>query len=255
MKIKFLGTSNSFVIPEKDNNFNSNILIELNNKKLLIDAGITIQSALFKNDIKIEEIDAIYITHCHSDHIGGLEYIGNYFKYILNKKIDLIANISVMNQLKNILNYSFDNNISDYFNIVEVKYKHIFKIENIEFLPIQILHEFNDEGEKPSFGLRFTFDDTKIIFTGDCRFDFWRMIGLYEWADIIFHDCEFKEYDNSIHSQYRDLKKLPNLYKQKILLYHYDNNIDIESYNLKVKKDGFKGLVKPFEIFDFSKEN
>lgn len=54
----------------------NSVLIESDNAKILIDAGKSARAlcnALKEIGISIEEIDAIFITHEHNDHIGALE--------------------------------------------------------------------------------------------------------------------------------------------------------------------------------------
>ena len=56
----------------------NSVLIESENAKILIDAGKSARAlckALAEIDKTIEEIDAIFITHEHTDHIGALEVL------------------------------------------------------------------------------------------------------------------------------------------------------------------------------------
>jgi len=55
----------------------NSLYVETPNTKILIDAGESakkIVSALSNIEVDITEINAILVTHEHSDHIKGLEY-------------------------------------------------------------------------------------------------------------------------------------------------------------------------------------
>ncbi len=69
MKITFFGTSHG--IPEPDR-FCTCILIEAAGKKYLIDGGAPAASLLIAHGMTPEDIDAVFMTHTHGDHINGL---------------------------------------------------------------------------------------------------------------------------------------------------------------------------------------
>lgn len=72
--------SQRFYVPK----WHSNFLIEFDmpGKKgkppyrLLIDAGGDVRHALQGVDLAAKDIDGVYISHPHNDHIGGMEYLG-----------------------------------------------------------------------------------------------------------------------------------------------------------------------------------
>ena len=57
--------------------------IEIENQRFLIDCGISlrqIQSRLSMRNLALEQLDGIFITHEHADHVGGMIPILNKFK-------------------------------------------------------------------------------------------------------------------------------------------------------------------------------
>ena len=84
MKITMLGCGTSVGVPSlgilgwgkcnpnnpKNRRQRSSVLIQENGFNILIDAGPDVRNQLL--DTKIEKIDAVLITHTHSDHISGL---------------------------------------------------------------------------------------------------------------------------------------------------------------------------------------
>ena len=77
MSIAFLGVGSAFT-SAKD--YQSNLLITAQSgKKMLIDCGSDARFSLaewgLENNIEKLDIDAVYISHLHADHIGGLEWL------------------------------------------------------------------------------------------------------------------------------------------------------------------------------------
>jgi ribonuclease Z len=69
MKIILLGTGTPY--PES-NRFGSAILIEAGGEKLLFDCGRGAVIRLSEAGVNVNEIDRIFLTHLHSDHVVGL---------------------------------------------------------------------------------------------------------------------------------------------------------------------------------------
>ena len=64
------------VLPIASGSTGNSMLICLGNRKILVDLGITasaLKTALSYNHISPEEIEAVLITHTHSDHVKGLD--------------------------------------------------------------------------------------------------------------------------------------------------------------------------------------
>ncbi len=69
MKLHLIGTSHG--APEK-NRACSAILLETEGRFYVIDAGSSVEKYMVDNDLDVEAINAIFITHMHEDHIGTL---------------------------------------------------------------------------------------------------------------------------------------------------------------------------------------
>jgi ribonuclease BN (tRNA processing enzyme) len=67
--ITFLGTGPGTVAAGR---FQSSILLEVGDKRILLDAGEPCSAQLLDLGFRLSELDAIWITHAHADHIGGL---------------------------------------------------------------------------------------------------------------------------------------------------------------------------------------
>ena len=267
MKITFVGTGSAFTTK----NFQTNTLISRNDKNLLIDAGGDIRFSLGKLGLSYKDINALYITHLHNDHIGGCEYLAfcTYFtpnceKITLIGNSDLIReawNTSLKGGLKSIQGKKTV--LDDYFDTQMIKKNGKFFWEDIEFHIVQSVHIMDEYSIVPSFGLMMIDPDTKkkIYYTGDTQFCPNQISSFYDQADLIIHDCETTPYKSGVHANYLDLVTLPEATKKKMMLQHYqDNIIDpkmADGWKESAKGAGFTnwdgenyGFVKQGFIFD-----
>lgn len=111
----------------------NSVYIETKEAKVLIDAGLTYAETYnrlrFKN-IKLEKLDAVFITHEHTDHINGIVNIAKYTSPALyfNKQ-------------------SFENLKPTYFNaltnskIYFVKANVKYRINDLTVVPIEMSHD------------------------------------------------------------------------------------------------------------------
>lgn len=82
MKIQVLGSGNAF---NQQSRFNSSYLITSAQGVVLVDFGFTTLLALQQNQIPLDAINTIFITHYHGDHFGGLPAFFLAKKYIAEK--------------------------------------------------------------------------------------------------------------------------------------------------------------------------
>lgn len=52
--------------------FQSSLLLDLGGEYILLDAGEPCSGQLLNLGVQLAELDAVWITHAHSDHVGGL---------------------------------------------------------------------------------------------------------------------------------------------------------------------------------------
>ena len=82
-RIIALGTGSAFTMK----NYQTNYIIQRNGKNLLVDCGGDVRFSLRDQGLSANDIDAVYISHAHADHIGGLEFLG-FTRYFTKKAVE-----------------------------------------------------------------------------------------------------------------------------------------------------------------------
>lgn len=132
----------------KDNRLRTSVLVETNNKRLLIDTGPDLRMQMLREHI--DDIDAIIYTHEHNDHIAGLDEIRPY-NFLHKKSMDIYLSAKVEDALRKRFHYVFGEKF--YPGLPEVTLHRItnfpFYVHDIKCIPIQVFH-YN----LPVFGFR-----------------------------------------------------------------------------------------------------
>jgi len=253
MKIIPLGCGSAFTMKD----FQTNLLIERNGKRLLVDAGTDIRFSLKAQGLSYKDIDAVYITHLHADHIGGIEYLAfcSYFDPTKKGSIKLFGNQRVLDEAWNsTLRGGLRSvqgkvvSIHDYFNVEAIPDNSSFIWEGIVFDIVQSVHIMDGYSIVPSYGLMIHHPDKphKIYITADAQFNPNQIKDFYKQADIIIQDCETAPYLSGVHAHYSELCTLDSAYKAKMWLIHRQDNIadDFENSNKKAIEQGFLGFFQ-----------
>ncbi len=118
IKITVLGTGTSVGIPAlgqlgwgkcdpsnpKNKRQRCAVLIQSKNTTILVDAGPDIKNQLIEHNI--QKLDAVFITHSHSDHVSGLDELRPFYFYN-REKIKIFTNLETSNFLLERFNYLF----------------------------------------------------------------------------------------------------------------------------------------------------
>lgn len=251
MHFTFLGTGSAFTV--NAHNFQSNMLLTDNaGKKLLIDCGSDIRFSLNDQGLNYKDIDAVYISHLHADHVGGLEWLAFSTRFDTEcKKPTLFISDTMVHDLWNkVLSGGLSSiqgqitNLATYFKLVVIPANGSFSWGGIDFQLIQTIHSMNGFSLMPSFGLLFPIAEQTIFLTTDTQLAPKQLKDFYNLADIIFHDCETAHYKTGVHAHYTELCTLEPEIKAKMWLYHYQPG-DLPN----ATADGFKGFVQKGQVF------
>ncbi len=133
----------------KEKRLRSSVLININGKNILIDAGPDFRQQMLRE--KVKHLNAILLTHEHKDHIGGLDDV-RAFNYIQKKPMDIYAEKRVCDALKS-RDFAYVEERKDYpgiprMNFINIENKPFF-IDETEIIPVRGMHM-----QLPVFGYR-----------------------------------------------------------------------------------------------------
>lgn len=252
MQLLFLGTGSAFTYGE--GNYQSNMLLLADNgEKLLIDCGSDIRFSLGALGWGAKDISAVYISHLHADHVGGLEWLGfsTYFNPTLAKPTLFIdrdlAQLLWEKSLSGGMD-SLDDRIAvldDYFAVQRIGKEREFSWNGAQLQLIPVPHYTASLMPALCFGLFITYQEKSYLLTTDTRFVPDVLGAFYQQATLIFHDCETMPYASGVHAHFTQLQELSTEIKQKTWLYHY--NAGARPNALAA---GFRGYVAPGQIFN-----
>lgn len=250
-KLTFAGSGSAFSVGT--DNYHSNILLENGKNKLLIDCGSDARWSLHELGYSYRDIQSVYISHLHADHVGGLEWLA------LSNKFDLTSKKPHLYICEKLVHTLWDHvlsgglntlqtevpTLSSYFRVHVIADAGSFIWQKIRFRLVQTLHIVAGFSFMPSYGLLFTVNGFTVFITTDTQFCPFQLRDIYEMADLIFHDCETATQKSTVHAHYDELITLPNHIKNKMWLYHYNPGTLPDA-----EQDGFKGFVKKGQSFD-----
>ncbi len=124
-------------------------MIQIGNKNIVIDSGPDFRQQMLSTGIR--HLDALVFTHAHKDHIAGLDDIRG-FNFSMHAPVNVYCTAAVEQQMRQEFAYIFAEH--KYPGIPDLTLHRIdtkpFKIEDIEVVPIEVLHY-----KMPVLGFRF----------------------------------------------------------------------------------------------------
>lgn len=161
MKLTFLGTGTSQGVPvigcqcavcmsvnEKDKRLRTSLMLEVKGRNFVIDTGPDFRQQMLRE--KVDRLNAVIFTHEHKDHTAGFDDV-RAFNFLSKKKVEVYAAARVQTAIRREFAYIFDD--FKYPGIPEINLHLIddrpFTIEEVEFIPIRVLHY-----QLPVYGFR-----------------------------------------------------------------------------------------------------
>ncbi|MBE8712412.1 MBL fold metallo-hydrolase [Sphingobacterium hungaricum] len=153
MNITFLGTGTSQGVPviacncavcrsvdKHDKRLRSSILIEYNDKNIVVDTGPDFRWQMLRENV--QHLEAVLMTHAHKDHIAGLDDV-RAFNYQQQQSIPIFSTHATHESLRREFYYAFSEH--KYPGIPQLELEEIeagkaFELFDKDILPIEVMH-------------------------------------------------------------------------------------------------------------------
>lgn len=171
MKLYILGCMGPY--PEKDKAL-SGYLVQTKNAKVLVDCGNGVLSQL-QSYTEIKNLDAVILTHLHSDHMADVLVL-RYYCMSHNIKLDVYM------PQEDSLEYRLISS-SPSFNIIHIDGKTV-KIKDMSIDFVSMVHP------KKCFGVKISDGQATLAYTGDTVLNP-NLDVLTDGADTVLMDCAY----------------------------------------------------------------
>jgi len=195
-RVTLLGTGSPAPVM---NRFGPGVLVEAGGKKLLIDSGRGSTQRLRQAGLALGQVDAVFLTHLHSDHVVGLPdlWLTGWLQvpYAARKGAFVVYGPAGTQGLMDGLTKAFawdiqariaDQNLSPETiraQVTEIKPGVVYEQAGVKVSAIEV-----DHGEllKPAFGFRVDYAGRSVTVSGDTRFSE-NLIEKAAGSDLLVH--------------------------------------------------------------------
>jgi ribonuclease BN (tRNA processing enzyme) len=239
LTIRVVGVGDAFT----SRHHNACLLVESDGTRLLVDAPPALARALRDLGdrggarIGLDDVDHVLITHLHGDHMGGLEQLLYWRRFVTGRKARLYAMPEVLaglweHRLRGGMEVLLEPDgrrthltLDDFCDVVPLTGESVAVGPlSVEWRPT--IHHI------PTSALRITTGGRRFGYSADTAFD----PGLIDWlaaADLFFHETNF-----GVHTPLERLVALPEATRARMRLIHYSDLLDPDAAPIPCAREG-----------------
>ncbi|HZS06062.1 MAG TPA: MBL fold metallo-hydrolase [Blastocatellia bacterium] len=237
MKITFLGTGTSVGVPmigcecttcrsedPRDRRLRTGLLIEHGERRIIVDVSTDFRQQALRAGVT--RLDALLITHCHADHVFGLDDVRP-----LNFRhgpLDVYASESTWEQMRRVFYYIFEaKHVGGGLPQLE---PHVidgeFEVCGLRVTPIPVIH-----GRSEVTAFRFGDGQHEVAFVTDCNAIPDESLEKLRGLDLLILDAlRLKPHPTHLHLE-QSLAYIAELQPRRALLTHIGHDIRHKEVN------------------------
>jgi ribonuclease BN (tRNA processing enzyme) len=190
--------------------------------------------------LDVAQIQGVILTHLHADHASGLEGIGFFSRYVLNRKMPLITLPAVGAEvwprhlaasmewsLQHVGEPPVQSTLDQFFDLIPLR-----PGAPVTLGPF-VIHGRPTIHNIPTVAVRVQAAGRTLGCSADTAFDP-DLIAWLQDADLVVHEAS----GGFMHTAYKDLVGLPEPLRHKLRLIHYPDDFDPARSTIEVLRQG-----------------
>jgi ribonuclease BN (tRNA processing enzyme) len=245
MRLQFIGSGDAF---GSGGRLNTCFHVTGQQVNFLIDCGASSLIGLKKEDIRLNGIQAIFVTHFHADHFGGIPFfmLDAQFSSKRIQPLIMVGPPGLVHWYERVMETSFPGSLKTKpkfaLSFIELKPKEQTEVAGVKVRPFQALH---GDSDGPYFSYRLETENRTVTYTGDTEWTD-ELIETASQSDLFIAEAYFFEKKIKFHLDLTTLiEQLPLIQPKRLILTHMSQDM-MSRLNTLAFETAYDGKIVEF---------